>query len=62
MIKGLGIAIEKALEEYGGGHVITIEEPQFAGANGALKFALDMPAEYWQEFKSAKQLAEVKKA
>lgn len=62
MIKGLGLAIEKALEEYGGGHVITIEEPQFAGANGALKFALDMPAEYWQEFKSAKQLAEVKKA
>jgi len=53
-IKGLGMAIEKALEEYGGGHVVTEEEPQFAGANGALKFALDMPAEFWKEFKSAR--------
>lgn len=54
-IRGLGLAIEKALEEYGGGKVTTIEEPQFAGANGALKFALDMPEEYWKEFKSARE-------
>ncbi len=52
VIKGLGVAIEKALEEYGGGHVTTVEEPQYAGSNGALKFALDMPAEFWKEFKS----------
>jgi rod shape-determining protein MreB len=54
VIKGLGIAIEDALEEYGGGKVTTVEEPQYAGANGALKFALDMPAEFWNEFKSAR--------
>jgi rod shape-determining protein MreB len=53
-MKGLGLAIEKALDEYGGGKVTTVEEPQFAGANGALKFALDMPAEYWKEFKSGR--------
>ena len=60
VIKGLGIAIEKALEEYGGGHVTTVEEPQYAGSNGALKFALDMPAEYWKEFKSGRDQAAAK--
>lgn len=52
LIKGLGLAIEDALVEYGGGRVTTVEEPQFAGANGALKFALDMPEEHWKEFRS----------
>jgi rod shape-determining protein MreB len=51
-IKGLGLAIEKALEEYGGGKVRTVEEPEFAGSNGALKIALDMPEHFWKEFKS----------
>lgn len=49
-IKGLGRAIEEALEEYGGGNVKTVEEPQYAGSNGALKIALDMPEEYWKDF------------
>ncbi|MCS6970577.1 MAG: rod shape-determining protein [Planctomycetota bacterium] len=53
-IKGLGLAIERALEEYGGGKVTTVEEPQYAGANGALKFALDMPLEFWKEFQSGR--------
>ena len=46
----LGRAIEDALEEYGGGKVTTVEEPQYAGSNGALKIALDMPEDYWKEF------------
>ncbi|MFW5845707.1 MAG: rod shape-determining protein, partial [Planctomycetota bacterium] len=54
-IRGLGRAIEMALEEYGGGNVTTVEEPQYAGSNGALKIALDMPEEYWKEFTSAAQ-------
>jgi len=53
-IKGLGRAIEKALEEYGGGKVTTIEEPQYAGAEGALKIALDMPEHFWKEFKQTR--------
>jgi rod shape-determining protein MreB len=57
LIKGLGLAIEEALAEYGGGKVTTVEEPQFAGANGALKFALDMPEEYWKEFRSGRAAA-----
>lgn len=49
-ITGLGRAIEEALGEYGGGKVTTVEEPQYAGSNGALKIALDMPEAYWKEF------------
>ncbi|MFN0057958.1 MAG: rod shape-determining protein [Planctomycetota bacterium] len=51
-IPGLGRAIEDALKEYGGGRVETVEEPQYAGSNGALKIALDLPEEYWKEFNS----------
>ncbi len=51
-IKGLGRAIEDALSEYGGGKVTTVEEPQYAGSNGALKIALDMPEEYWKNFQN----------
>ncbi len=49
-ITGLGRAIEEALDEYGGGRVKTVEEPQYAGSNGALKIALDLPEEYWKQF------------
>lgn len=49
-IKGLGLAIEAALEEYGGGKVTTVDEPQYAGSNGALKIGLDMPEQYWKTF------------
>lgn len=49
-ITGLGRAIEEGLGEYGGGRVTTVEEPQYAGSNGALKIALDMPEDYWKEF------------
>ena len=49
-IQGLARAMEDALGEYGGGHVRAVEEPQYAGTNGALKIALDMPEEYWREF------------
>jgi rod shape-determining protein MreB len=49
-ITGLGRAIEEALSEFGGGNVRTVEEPQYAGANGALKIALDMPENLWTGF------------
>jgi rod shape-determining protein MreB and related proteins len=49
-IKGLGDAIADYMEKHlGGGHVTTVEEPVFAGANGALKIARDMPKEYWEQ-------------
>jgi len=52
LIKGLDTAIEAEMHErLGGGKVIRIEEPVYGGANGALKIAHDMPAEYWEKLK-----------
>lgn len=49
-IKGLGDAIAEYMEKHlGGGKVVTVEEPVYAGANGALKIARDMPKEYWEQ-------------
>ncbi len=35
----------------GSGHVIRVEVPMYGGANGALKIAHDMPADYWEQLK-----------
>ena len=48
-IRGLDIAITKSLEEVGGGTVTKVEEPLFAGCNGALQIAREMPPEFWEE-------------
>ena len=50
-------ALEEALKEYGGGKVRTVEEPQYAGSNGAHKIALDMPEEYWREFDTTDEIS-----
>ncbi len=51
------VGLKKEIETYmqktlGYGRVIKIEEPLFAGANGALMLAKDMPDEYWDEISS----------
>ena len=51
-IAGLDQAIEaEMLVRLGGGRVLRIDEPVYGGANGALKIAHDMPAEFWQQLK-----------
>jgi rod shape-determining protein MreB len=51
-IHGLADAIEKEMHErLGHGRVVQVEEPVFAGANGALKIAHDMPPEFWEQLK-----------
>jgi len=50
-IRGLDRLIEEDLQQYGGGKVTKVHEPDFAGANGALKLAADMPEECWKEVK-----------
>ena len=48
-IQGLGKAIEaEMVARLGGGVVTTVDEPIYAGSNGALKIAHDMPAEFWE--------------
>jgi len=45
---GLPTLIDQGMEELGGGSVTRVEEPVFAGANGALKMAQRMPRHFWQ--------------
>ena len=47
-LRGLDRLIEADLQQYGGGKVTKVHEPDYAGANGALKLAADMPEEYWK--------------
>jgi rod shape-determining protein MreB len=47
-ITGLPDLIEQGMEKVGGGKVSRVEEPVFAGANGALRLAKRMPEHYWQ--------------
>jgi len=51
------IGLKKEIESYmkktlGYGKVTKVEEPLYAGANGALMLAKDMPEEYWDEVTS----------
>jgi len=48
---GLGKKIEDNLGQIGGARVTVVEEPLYAGANGALQLAVDMPGEYWQQLR-----------
>jgi rod shape-determining protein MreB len=51
-IKALDLAIEREMhKQLGGGKVMRIEEPIYGGANGALKIAHDMPADFWERLK-----------
>ena len=45
---GLPLLLEEGLDELGGGKVVAVDEPTYAGANGAMKMALEMPARYWK--------------
>ncbi len=51
LLNGLNKQIENGLQEFGGGQVTVAVEPLYAGANGALQLAVDMPAEYWHQLR-----------
>lgn len=51
LLDGLNKRIEDAMAAIGGGKVTVVDEPLYAGANGALQLAVDMPGEYWQQLR-----------
>ncbi len=48
LIRGLKEYLQDALREYGPCRVTAVEEPLFAGSDGALRLAKDMPSKYWE--------------
>ncbi len=48
-LRGMPEALEASLREYGDFRVRSVEDPLFAGAEGALALAQDMPEEYWED-------------
>jgi rod shape-determining protein MreB len=47
LLPGLASRVEQKLAGFGGGHVSCVRDPLFAGADGALRLAAEMPLEYW---------------
>ncbi len=48
-LKGIDRAVEKSLENYGGGNAATVQDAEYCGSIGALKMAMEMPEEYWEK-------------
>lgn len=48
-IRGLGAMIESQLRDYGVVKVTTVNDPEFAGAEGALRLSMELPPEYWDQ-------------
>ena len=49
LISGLTEAIEKALQELGGGRATVVNDPVFAGSDGGLAIARDASNSDWQK-------------
>ncbi len=48
-LKGIDIAVEKSLVEYGGGDAMCVHDAEYCGSIGALKMCLEMPGNYWEQ-------------
>jgi rod shape-determining protein MreB and related proteins len=49
LIGGIREHLQNALREYGQSTVTCVKDPLFAGSDGALKLAQEMPATYWEK-------------
>lgn len=48
-LMGIDKAIEKSLDNYGGGKATCVQDVEFCGANGCLKMCQEMPESYWDK-------------
>ncbi len=48
LIRGIAEYLQDALKEYGTCKITRVADPLFAGADGALKLASNMPSKYWE--------------
>lgn len=48
-LKGIDRAIEKSLQDYGGGNATTVQDAEYCGSIGALRMCMEMPEEYWEK-------------
>ena len=54
-LKGLDTVTEDAFKDYGGARVRRVGDAAYAGAMGALKLAMSMPINCWEEFQRVQQ-------
>ncbi|GAB6040684.1 rod shape-determining protein [Endothiovibrio diazotrophicus] len=47
-LKGIDLAIENSLKDYGGANVECVQDAEYCGCTGALKMCAEMPDEYWE--------------
>jgi rod shape-determining protein MreB len=47
-IRGIASSIAKGLKDLGQCKVVTVQDPLYAGSDGGLKLAQDMPEKYWE--------------
>src|SRR5207249_6821024 len=58
-LRGLDRVIEEAMTKYGGAKVRRVGDAVYAGAVGALKLAMGMPADKWHQIESVQQNAKI---
>lgn len=61
-LRGLSRLLEESLAECGGGKVKLANDPVYAGAVGALKLAMGMPAQHWEPLQTRAPVEKVRAA